>query len=320
MRRLTMSAAVLLAVSAWAGSAWEKKLTDFRSQAAAQRQKLGLKNEAQGTPELAFVTEPGGASGMVVLCPGQKVDVKLKTNLPAGSLFVATTDDVTISNDKLVGGVWSATLNAKPVALPRPFDIRGVHATSGREASLGRFLLGCKHTLVVDTDGARLTVKLDFTSGKTSIEAPGEWSKGGKALGSFTYGVSLGEANVRLDRRASQEESEAQVKAVTASMESPKRKALDARLQAATKKMEPCGKLKPEKMGPCFEAIQPELNAINAEMAKLNDEANVASAPKVGCSELSLDFTATGLEGDAQRCPGKKGEERVLAKGSITTP
>lgn len=319
MGRLVMSAVVLVAMSALAESAWEKKLADFQQQAQAQRQKLGLKNEAKGTPELSFVTEPG-TNGMVVLCPGQKVDVKLKTNLPAGSLFVATTDDVSISNEKLANGVWSATLLAKPVALPRPFDVRGVHASSGQEASLGRFLLGCKHTLVVDTDGARLTTKLDFTSGRTSIEAPGEWSKGGKSLGSFTYAVSLGTGSVSLDRRASQEDAQAQMQTMTASLNSPERKALNARLEAATKKMEPCGKLKPEKMGPCFAAVQPEIDAITAEMGKLNASADVASAPKVGCSQLSLDFTATGLEGDASRCPAKKGEERVPAKGSITTP
>lgn len=319
MRRVVTSAVLLMAASAMAESAWEKKLSDFRSSAREQRQKLGLKNESSGTPELAFVTEPA-ANGLVVLCPGQKVEVKLKTNLPAGSLFLATSDDVVISNDKLVSGVWTATLSAKPVALPRPFDIRGVHATSGREGSLGRFLLGCRHTLVIDTDGARLTVKLDFTTGRSSIEAPGEWSRGGKSSGSSTYLVSLGSESISLERRASPDEGEAQMKTMMASLESPERKALDVRLQAAMKRMDPCGKLKPEKMGSCLAAIQPEINAINAELAKLNDAANVASAPKFGCSRLSLDFTATGLEGDASTCPARKTEERVPAKGTITTP
>ncbi|MBL8917960.1 MAG: hypothetical protein JNJ54_03795 [Myxococcaceae bacterium] len=319
MRNVATSALLLLAASATAESAWQKKVSDFRSNAREQRQKLGLKNEPTGTPELAFVTEPA-ANGLVVLCPGQKVEVKLKTNLPAGSLFVATSDDVAISNDKLVNGVWTATLSARPVALPRPFDLRGVHGTSGREASLGRFLLGCKHTLVVDTDGARLTVKLDFTTGRSSLEAPGEWSKGGKPLGSSTYTVSLGVESINLERRATPDEGEAQVKTMMASLESPERKALDARLQAAMKKMDPCGKLKPEKMGPCFAAVQPEINSINAELAKLNDAANVASAPKVGCSRLSLDFTANGLEGDASTCPARKTDERIPAKGTITTP
>lgn len=313
---------VLVASVAVAGGAWEKKLSDFRSQASAQRQKLGLKNDAKApTPELDFVTEPSAATnGMVVLCPGQKVDVKLKTNLPAGSLFVANTDDVTIGNEKLADGVWSATLNAKPVAFPRPFDIIGVHATSGRDASLGRFLLGCKHTLVADVEDTRLTMKLDFSTGKTTIQAPGEWSKAGKALGPATYSVSLDSGGLRLERIGTMEEQEAQLKVATKNLESPERKALMARLDKATKKLDPCGKLPPAKMGPCFAAVQPEMDAINAEMTKLNDAADVAGAPKFGCNTLSLEFTATALEGDAHRCPAKKSNERVPVKGSITAP
>lgn len=323
MNRKLFALCVVASSSVLAETAWEKKLNEFRSQAAAQRQKLGLKSDAKyPTPELDFAVAPGDASnGTVVVCPGQKVEVKLKTNLPTGSLFVVTTDDVTISNEKLDKGLWTATLTAKASTLPRPFEVTGVQPGSGRQASLGRFLLGCKHTLVVEAGLEKLTVKLDFVNGRTSTEAPGEWSKGGKPVGTWQYQVSLGESGADLTRLATAEEGQAQLTASMASLESPERKALNTRLEKATKKMEPCGKLPPAKMGPCFAAVQPELDAINVEMKKLNDQADLAAAPKVGCSSLSLTFSPAGaVEGDAQRCPGKKSDERVPVKGTLTTP
>ncbi len=323
MNRKLLALCVVVSSSVFAESAWEKKLNEFRSQAAAQRQKLGLKNDTKyPTPELDFAVAPGDATnGSLVVCPGQKVEVKLKTNLPAGSLFVATTDDVAISNEKLDKGVWAATLTAKASVMPRPFEVMGVQPGSGRQASLGRFLLGCKHTLIADTGDTKLTVKLDFSTGRTSTEAPGEWSKGGKSLGTWQYQVSLGESGVDLTRIATTEEGQAQLTASMASIESPERKALMARLEKATKKMEPCGKVAPAKMGACFAAVQPEMDAINAEMKKLNDQADLAGAPKVGCNSLSLSFGASGaIDGDAQRCPGKKSDERVPVKGTLTTP
>lgn len=323
MNRKLVGLCLVVSSSVFAESAWEKKLSDFRAQAAAQRQKLGLKNDTKyPTPELDFAVAPGEATnGVVVVCPGQKVEVKLKTNLPAGSLFVATTDDITVSNEKLDKGVWAATLTAKANVAPKPFEVTGVQPGSGRQASLGRFLLGCKHTLVVDAADSKLSVQLDFTSGRTSTEAPGEWTKGGKSLGRWQYQVSLGQSGIDLTRVATAEEGQAQLTATMASLESPQRKALNTRLENATKKMEPCGKLPPAKMGPCFAAVQPELDAINVEMKKLNDQAELAAAPKVGCSSLSLTFSATGaVDGDAQRCPGKMSDERVPAKGTLTTP
>ncbi|MDP1919433.1 MAG: hypothetical protein Q8L14_24495 [Myxococcales bacterium] len=323
MARRFFVAMVVMASTALAGPAWEKKVQDFRQQTQEQRKKLGLKNDTKDpTPELAFAVTPGeSTNGMVVLCPGQSVDVKLKTNLPAGSLFVATTDDVTISNEKFGSGTWAATLTAKPTILPRPFEIQGVQAGSGRAAYLGSFLLGCKHTLLVDVEGARLTAKLDFTSGRRSIAVPGTWTKDSKALGTANYTISLNTNGLSVSQLPTEADGQAQMKAMMASMESPERKALEGRLQKATAKMGPCGKVPQDKMAACYNAVQPELNAINAEMKKLNDAADLANAPKFGCSELSLNFTANAaLEGDATRCAAKKSNDRVSVKGSITTP
>lgn len=323
MARRFFVAMMVMASTAFAGAAWEKKVQDFSQQTREQRKKLGLKNNTKDpTPELAFAVEPSAATnGMVVLCPGEKVDVKLKTNLPAGSLFVATTDDVTISNEKFGSGTWAATLTAKPTILPRPFEIQGVQAGSGRAAYLGSFLLGCKHTLLVDVEGARLTAKLDFASGQRSNEAAGTWTKDGKPLGAANYTINLNTNGLSMSRLANEADGQAQMKAMMASLESPERKALNARLEKATAKMGPCGKVPQDKMAACYNAVQPELNAINAEMQKLNDAADLANAPKFGCSELLLDFMAgAALEGDATRCAAKKSNERVPVKGSITTP
>ncbi|MDP3506067.1 MAG: hypothetical protein Q8S33_37360 [Myxococcales bacterium] len=323
MARRFFVAMVVMASTAFAGAAWEKKVQDFRQQTREQRKKLGLKNDTKDpTPELTFAVAPGQATnGMVVLCPGQSVDVKLKTNLPAGSLFVATTDDVTISNEKFSSGTWAATLTAKPTILPRPFDIEGVQAGTGRSARLGSFLLGCKHTLLVDVESARLTAKLDFTSGQRSIEAAGTWTKDGKTLGAPNYTITLNPNGLSLSRVVTEADGQAQMKAMMASMDSPERKALNARLEKATAKMGPCGKVPQDKMAACYNAVQPELNAINAEMQKLNDAADLANAPAFGCSELSLSFTTgAALDGDATRCAAKKSNDRVSVKGSITTP
>jgi len=314
---------MVMASPAVAGSAWEKKVQDFRTQTQEQRKKLGLKNDTKDpTPELAFaVGPPAATNGMVVLCPGEKVEVTLETNLPAGSLFVATTDDVTISNEKFGSGTWAATLTAKATLLPRPFELQGVQAGSGRAAYLGRFLLGCKHTLVVDAEGARLTAKLDFTSGKSSNEAAATWTRDGKTVGTANYTVTLNPSGLSVSRLLTEADGAAQIKAMMASMESPERKALNARLEKATAKMGPCGKVAQDKMAACFNAVQPELNGINVEMQKLNDAADLANAPKFGCSELSLNFAAGAtLDGDATRCAAKKSNDRVSVKGTITTP
>jgi hypothetical protein len=317
------AAVVLLAGAALGETEWERKLGAFRAQTAAERKKLGLKNDAKyPTPEVAFATADTGATtnGTVVLCPGEKVEVKLKTNLPTGSLFLATTDEVTIIDEKLAGSSWSATLVARPAALPRPFDIRGVRAASGQEARLGRFLLGCKHTLVADADDAKLTAKLDFTSGRRSIEVDAEWTKAGKQQGTARYTATLDLSSLRLSRQAAEQDQKTLVDAATKSMNSPERTALSARLDKATKKMEPCFKVAPDAMNACVAPVQAEIKTINAEMAKLNDAMDVAGAPTFGCGELSLEFTQKGLTGTASRCPARKSTEQLPATGVITTP
>jgi hypothetical protein len=319
-----VAAGLVVGGSALAESAWEKKLNDARTAAAAQRQKLGLKNDATApTPELEFSTPPPDATGgVLVIGPGEKKELSFKTkNLPPGSVFAPTTDDVAFSGEKNDKGVWKATATAKANALPRPFEVRAVNAQNGREASIGRLLLAGKHTLVVDAGDAKLTLKLDFSSGKTSVEALGEWAKGGKSLGKATYTVALNDSGLGLERVLSSEEMQAQAAALTASMGSPERKAASAKFEKAMKKLEPCSKLAPEKMAACMNAVQPEIEAANAEMKRVNDAADVANAPKYGCSSITLTYQEGGaVDGDASRCPAKKAEEQVPAKATFTSP
>lgn len=316
MSRAVVAVLVLVSSFAFAESEWEKKSNAFRQQVEAKRKKLGLKNDPNATtPEINFMKE-----GTVVVCPGQSVDVKLKTNLPEGSLFIATLDDIAISKEKLEKGVWSATLTAKASAPPRTFDIRGVHGTSLREAvSVGTFLLGCKHTLVAETDGAKLTAKLDFTSGERTIETSGEW-KGGKKQGTCTYSATVSSEGLSLTRQYTQEELTAQMERSSKLMDSPEQKAAQAKLEAAMKKLEPCGKLAPEKMMTCMQAGQKDVESATAAMQKVAADMDRAGAPSFGCNELGLRYEGSALAGEATGCPARTREESVPAKAVITSP
>jgi hypothetical protein len=304
-------------------SAWQKKIDAFQDQVREQRKKLGLKNDQRGaTPELAFVTAPGEAtSGTVVLCAGQTVDVKLKTNLPANSLFVVTNDDVTIAKQKLEGGVWSATLTARANALPRGFSVRGLNPTSGREASLWSFLLACKHTLVTEVGGDTLTLKLDFSTGQQAVQATGAWTRAGQKPIPATFEVRMMTEGISANRVPSPEEQQAEVAAMTKAYGSPERRAAEKKLEEAVKKMEPCMKLAPEKMQACMAPVQKEVDAVNARMQQLNDDAERTTSPKIGCGELQLSYGADAtLKGEGSRCQGKKADERLDAKATITAP
>ncbi len=324
MARVLVVMVSVLSLSAHAESAWEKKRDEFQEKAVKARQKLGLKNgKVPGTPELRFLAAQGegsGGSGQVVLCPGASVEVKLKSNLSPGSLFVATSDEVTISKEKQAEGIFSATLTAKPNVAPRPFSLQAVDALSGGSASLGQFLLACKHTLVVDAADARLTLKVDFSSGASEVESKGQWVKG-KTKGEAAFQVSLQGDGVSLTRAYAPEELEAQIKSQSEAMGSAEYAALDAKLAKAAKKMDPCSKVAPEKMMDCLKGPQAELEAVGAELKKFQEGVELKNAPRDLCAEVSLRFTTgTSLEGEATRCPNHLANDGVPAKGQFTTP
>jgi cellobiose-specific phosphotransferase system component IIB len=316
----------VFSLSAHAESAWDKKRNEFQEKALKARQKLGLKNgKTPGTPELSFATPLGGGggsgdSGTVVLCPGASIDVKLKSNLSPGSLFIATSDDVTISKEKQADGVWSATLTAKPTPAPRAFSIQAVDALTGREASVGQFLLACKHTLLVDAAEARVTLTVDFSSGATEVGSKGQWVKG-TTKGEADFQVKLQGDGFSVVRAYSQEQMQEFIKNQSAAMSSPQFAALNAKFAKAAKKMDPCSKVAPAKMMDCMKAPQAEMEAVADEMKKFQQANDLKDAPKDLCAEVSLRFTTgTSLEGEGKRCPNHVSTDEVPATGQLTTP
>jgi hypothetical protein len=326
MARVLVVLVSVFSLAAHAESAWDKKRNEFQQKASKAREKLGLKNgKTPGTPELSFVTPPGGGSGsgdsgLVVLCPGASVDVKLKSNLSPGSLFGASSDDVTISKEKQADGVWSATLTAKPSPAPRTFSIQAVDAVTGRQASVGQFLLACQHTLLVDAEDVRLTLKVDFSSGLTEVTSKGTWVKG-KTKGEGEFRVVLQGDGFSVVRAYSNEEMQQQIKNQSAAMSSAEYAALNAKFAKAAKKMEPCSKVAPAKMMECMKGPQAEMEAVAEEMKKFQQSADLKDAPKDLCAEVSLRFTTgTSLEGEGKRCPNHLSTDEVPAKGQLTTP
>lgn len=99
---------------------------------------------------------------------------------------------------------------------------------------------------------------------------------------------------------------------------------LDARTQVQMKALEGCGKLPPEKMGPCFAAPQKEMETITKERDGLIAAAEKKGAPAFGCRQLRVNVVDGGapgtVEGDAEECAGKRRQERVDVTGRFTAP
>ena len=319
---LAAAAALPLALAAAADGvpAWQAKLDAFEKTGAAERKRLGLDRpaakaslyESYPTPEVTF-GEPA------VVRPGATAAVKLPGRVPDGSLVVARRDDVEVVSGKRTAAGWEGTVRALPGATPGPVPFVVVTPVSTAEAYGQGLFVGGRHTFSVEAGGDTLVLSAEL-SPRNDLPAEGEWRRAAKVLGKVAYRLDVSQGSIDLRQDQSPEEMQAQVGGFTGMMESKTWKDLDARTNVEMKKLEACGKLPPEKMGPCFAGPQKELEKLNAERQVLVAKAELEGAPAFGCRNLRLSLSAGKIEGQAEQCAGKRPNDRVQLTGKYTAP
>lgn len=322
-RALVVVVAVSFALPALADG-WSKKADEFRERAFAERKKLGLDRDAKAlaakypTPEVTF--GEGGAKAAVVLCPGGEAkSVTVSGKLQPGSLVGIRSDDVEIVKEAMTPKGWQASVRAKKDAIPGGVGIDVLAPVSTAMGGTNGLYIGCDHTWLFEVAGDTLVVKTHFER-DTEVKTSGEWKRGGKTLGTVQLRVSVGTRTLSLYADQSPEEGMKQVEALQEMMQSPEMKSIDARNQAAMKKLEACGKLPPEKMAPCFAAPQKEMEQLAKERDALMAKAEVKAGPAFGCRRLDVDAKGGKLEGEAQGCAGKRSQDRLPVTGRYTAP
>jgi hypothetical protein len=313
--------AVLAAVPALAfaveAASWSARRDAFEKAAREERKKLGLDDDQDAlyarypTPEVTF------AGGGAVVCPGQTAEVRLAGKLPQGSLVLPRSASVEVVKERRTGAGWEGTVRAARDAAPEEIGLEAISPVSGAQVSLGGLAVGCRHTFTLEAGGDTLVLRTEFGREGT-VRAAGEWRQGGKALGSLAYRVTRHAGSLEVVQDATVEDQQAQMSGFQEVMGSKAWKDLDARTQAAMKKLEPCGKLPPEKMAACFAAPQKEMEALAKEREALVAQAERRGAPAFGCRNLHLRVGAGAVEGDAEGCAGKRTNERMPVKGRYT--
>jgi len=305
----------------------DQKLDAFRAAQLAERKKLGLDKDQKAlfakypTPEVTFAAAAGGgASGKVVLCPDETKTVTLTGKLAPGSFVSIGSDDVEILKQAQTAKGWEATVHAKKTATPGAVDVSVLAPVSLAQQSVEALVIGCEHTWYVEVQGGdTLVVKTKFQAERDTT-VTGEWKRGGKVVGSATFKAWANHGTLRLDQEQPQADMMGQVNAMQEMMASPEMKAIDARMNAAMKKLDGCSKLPPEKMGPCFAGPQKEMEAINKDREALMAKNEVKNSPAVGCRRLDLTAKDGKLSGEAEQCSGKRLQERVPVTGRYTAP
>jgi hypothetical protein len=321
---------VLLVLAApAAGGDWQKRQSDFYAKQNAERKQLGLDSNSvrakYPTPEVTFAGSGsgGGAAGAqcVQLCPGKTGKLALKGKLPQGSLVQVQSNDVEVVEEQQTATGWEATVKAKPDAPPERLHVGAISAVSGIQVQVPGLEIGCEHTFTFEVKGGdTMVMKVTFPCGKEETLATGEWGREGKALGKYTYQVRRGEHSLSLNRQVPPEEAQAQGQGMMAVMQSKEWKALDARFNSQMAKVQACTKGPQAQMGPCMQALQPEMDKINKERQALMDAAEQKGALTFGCGELDVQANAGTLKGTANQCAGHKKDERLPVTGKYTSP
>lgn len=321
---------VLLVLAAPAtGEDWQKRQSDFYAKQNAERKQLGLDSNSvrakYPTPEVTFSGSGagGGSAGeqCVQLCPGKTGKFALKGKLPQGSLVQVQSNDIEVVEEKQSATGWEATVKAKPDAPPERLRVAAISAVSGIQVQVPGLEIGCEHTFTFDVKGGdSMVMKVTFPCGKEETLATGEWSRGGKALGKYTYLVRRGEHSLNLNRQVPPEEAQAQGQGMMELMQSKEWKALDTRFNAQMTKVQACTKGPQAQMAPCMQALQPEMDKINKERQALMDSAEQKGSLKFGCGELDVQANGGTLKGTANQCAGHKKDERLPVSGKYTSP
>ncbi len=320
---------VLLVLAAPAvGSDWQKRQSEFYSKASAERKQLGLDSKAvkekYPTPEVTFSgsasSTGGGAGRCLALCPGKTGRLEVKGKLPQGSLVVVESNDVEIVEEKQTPGGWEATVKAAADAPPELIRMAVISAVSAIRVELPGLEIGCEHTLTFEVAGDTMVMKVTFPCGQRETTATGEWRRGSKALGTYTYQVARAEHALTLTRRASQEEAMAQGQGMMDLMASKEWKDADARFNAAMTKVNACTKGPQAQMAACMNAVQPEIESINKQRQAMLLENEKKGALAFGCGELRVEARAGALKGQATQCAGHGKDELVPVTGRYSSP
>jgi hypothetical protein len=314
-----LAAAALPVLALAADTSWSARREAFERAAAEERRKLGLDRDQDAlyarypTPEVTFAGE------RVVLCPGQSGTVRLEGKLVPGSLVIARSGSVEVVKESRTEGGWEGTVRAGRSAAPESIAIEAISPVSGAQVSLGGLAVGCRHTFTVDAGGEALVLGTEFGADDV-VRAKGEWRRGAKLLGTLDYRVTRRPGSLEVEQEASVLEQQRQLSGFQEVMASKEWRSLDARTRAAMKKLEPCGKLAPDRMAACLAEPQKEMEAIGKEREALLAQAERKGAPAFGCRKLVLRVSAGAVEGDAQGCAGRRTAELVDVKGSYTAP
>jgi len=319
---------VLLVLAAPAsGGDWQKRQSDFYAKQNAERKQLGLDANAlrakYPTPEVTFSGSGSGGAGAqcIQLCPGKTGKFALKGKFSPGSLFLVESNDVEVLEEKQTTTGWEATVKAKADAPPERVRVSVTAPVSSIQVQAPGLEIGCEYTFTFDVKGGdTMVLKLTFPCGKDETLATGEWSRAGKALGKHTYQVRRSEHSLSLNRQVPPEEAQAQGQGMMAAMQSKEWKALDARFNAQMTKVQACTKGPQAQIGPCMQALQPEIDKINKERQALVDAAEQKGALTFGCGELDAQANAGTLKGTANPCAGHKKDERLPVTGKYTSP
>ncbi len=319
---------VLLVLSAPAvGGDWQKRQSDYYAKQSAERKQLGLDTKTlrtkYGTPEVTFSGVGSGATATqcLALCPGKTGKFVLKGKLPPGSLVVVRSNDVEVVEEQQTSTGWEATMKAKPDAPPQLLPIAAISAVSTIETSVPGLEIGCEHTYTFEVAGGEtMVMKVTFPCGNHETTATGEWRRGTKVLGTYTYQVSRSGHELILNRRVPQEETMAEGQGMMDLMQSKEWQALDARFNAQMAKVTACTKGPQSQMASCMNSLQPETDKINKERQALMDANQAKSSLKFGCGELDVAANAGALKGNATQCAGHKREDRIPVTGKYTSP
>ena len=267
---------------------YRDKLKALQTDAAAQRQKLGLESDREKlyaqypTPEITF-------DGDVATVPcGGSANIAVSGKFPKGTAFLVNDDDVEIADARADAAGWRARLTAAPNAAPAVVNLHAIAPVSGAERSMR----------IAQITG---TYQLDlrFEDGWTAHFAGDQlaWKKGGE---SRTTRAEFTDMTLRWER--SQEETDAQnaamQKMTAASQEN------QSPIAAAMERMKACmAKADPERQA-CMNAINADMEEIGKKMQAMQEDAESARPTAAwGCAEAHLQSHAGALTGTATCAP-----------------
>lgn len=282
------------------------RLEAFTAEALAQRKQLGL-TKAQvatdyPTPEVNF----GGA---VFGCPGQTLQLKAKGKFPKQTAFVYQSDDVEVLKETVTETGYEAQLKVKPNAAPQRVLVKVLAPVSLAQMTAPAVEVGCKHVWTLAFAGGKtLTLRSERLKGRDeSVQAEGEWTFEGKALGKAAYRISRSFDDLNFSREKGRTERDAEDAARTALTRTGPWKELEAQSKAVNDKGRDCRKGPADQKAACQKALNDESRKISAARDELNKKARAdakaaSGTIDAGCEFFSAKLSDGALSGSGERC------------------